>query len=200
MALTLLDVLNRVLDLLSQTRPVSEAEFADVRPEARWFRRTIEGVVQQELRARTWTFSKATATLGKDATPPDFDYMYRYLMPTDCLRLLPVTYDGLRNGSLVPYELFGRYIHTDYEAPMPIRYIADMQDPADWDAGFAAVIVAALAMLYAPKLTGGKLNYYQIAKDAYDSALETAYTANLIEEYPDPVEAHDVIRVRNYDG
>lgn len=198
---TKLEILNRVLDLLAQTRPITSEEYeAGSHTAATWFDRTFPDVVREELRARVWTFSKAMTTIDEDGDAPEFDYMHRYEKPVDCLRLLPLTYEGLRGGNLVPYELFGNFIHTDHQSPISIRYVEDKQDPADWDAGFVAVIIAALAMRYAPKLTGGKINYYQIAQDAYEKALETAFTTNLVEEYPDPIEAHDIIRVRGYDG
>ena len=55
-----------------------------------------------------------------------------------------------------------------------------MTDPNDWDALFTEVLVAALAIKIAHPLTH-KAGMIDIARSAYDRALEAAFTANAIQ-------------------
>ncbi|TJV01698.1 MAG: hypothetical protein E5Y35_30320, partial [Mesorhizobium sp.] len=63
---------------------------------------------------------------------------------------------------------------------LTIRYIANLTDPNDWDALFTEVLVAALAIKVAHPLTH-KAGMIDIARAAYDRALDAAFSANAIQ-------------------
>lgn len=194
--LTTLDILQATLDVLSQTRAITQTELTNnSQPEARWFNRVYPRTVRALLRSSVWTFAKGTAEVTKDTTNPSFDWSYRYALPSDWVRLLPLTRGGLREGDLIPFELFGSWLHTDDAGPLKMRGVQDMQDPDDWDHLFVDVVIGRLAVLYAPKLTG-KVNYSRMAKEYFDDAFALAEQMGAIEEWPEPVEEHDIIRVR----
>ena len=194
--LTILDICNQTLDALSQSRTMTQVEFDNEEtPEARFFARNFAPTIQALLRANVWSFSKATDQLTADGTAPDFEYAYRYAMPATWLRLLPITYQGDVGGQLIDFKKYGNFIHMDYAGPVNVTGVQDMQDPDLWDACFVEVAVAKLAMKYAVKLTG-KTDYYRMSKDMYDEAMNTAMAIDAIEDYPDPIEQHEIVRVR----
>ena len=194
--LTKLDVCNQVLDALSQSRTITELQQTDLSSaEARFFDRNFVTTVRAQLRANVWSFSKVQAVLTVDATAPDFDYAYRYAVPDNWLRVLPITEDGSVGGRLLDFKKIGNFIHIDHGGDLRVEGVQEMLDPAEWDASFVEVVVAKLAMKYAARLTG-KTNYYQMAKDMYQEALDTAIAIDAIEDYPDPIEQHDILRVR----
>ena len=194
--LTILDICNQTLDALSQSRTMDQTEFDnETTPEARFFARNFAPTIRALLRANVWSFSKTTAQLTADATSPAFEYGYRYAMPSTWLRLLPITENGEVGGPLTDFKKYGSFIHTHVAGSINVTGVQDMQDPDDWDDCFVEVAVAKLAMKYAVKLTG-KADYYRMAKDMYDEAMDTAMAIDAIEDYPEPIEQHDILRVR----
>lgn len=194
--LTELDIWNGALDILSQSRPVTTAEKAALStPDARWFDRNFSKTVRELLRANVWTFAKDLEELTADGTPPAFDFLYRYAVPADWVRVLPITQYGFVNGAPIPHEIAGSWIYTDDAGPLKVRGVQDMQDPDDWDHLFVPVVEAALARKYALKLTG-KANYAKMADDAFQTSFDIAVTVGAIEEPYEVVEAHDIVRVR----
>lgn len=194
--LTAIDIYNQTLDALSQSRIVTAGELSGLTtPEARFFDRNFSPSVRSQLRANIWSFSKTTAQLTADATGPDFEYSYRFEIPATWLRLLPITENGEVGGQLIDFKKYGTFVHMDRQGPINVTGVQDMQDPDDWDDTFVEVMVAKLAMKYAVKLTG-KTDYYSMSKDMYEEALNTAMTIDAIEDYPEPIEQHDILRVR----
>ena len=195
--LTKLDICNQTLDALSQSRTITAVELAnEATPEARFFTRNFAPTIQALLRANVWSFSKAMDQLTADATAPDFEYDFRYAIPATWLRVLPITEDGDVGGALVDFKKYGSFIHTNHGGPLNVTGVQDMQDPDDWDACFVEVAVAKLAMKYAVRLTG-KADYYRMAKDMFEEGMDVAMSIDAIEDYPEPIEQHDILRVRD---
>ena len=191
-----LDIWNLTLDALSQSRVITADQKTNLSSsEARWFNRNFNVTVRGLLRSNIWTFAKDMAEVTADGTAPDFDYMYRFEYPNDWVRLLPITANGEKVGDLIHYEIVGQYIHTDEPGPLKLRGIQDLVDPATWDPLFVDVVVARLMQRYALRLTG-KTDYKKIADEALMTAMDDAMTIGAIEEYQEPIEAHDIIRVR----
>lgn len=196
MALTKTDICNQTLDVLSQSATLNATDLAGgATAEARWFNRNYDTTLQATLRADVWSFAKDLTTLTADATAPAFDWSYRFELPDSWLRLLPLTEGGILFGAPVPYERVARFIHTNLEGPIKVRGIQLIEDPNAWDVDFIEVFTSRMAMKYAMKLTG-KVNYLQIAQNAFDMAYDTARMVGAIEDYPVPVEEHDILRVR----
>jgi len=192
-----LDIWNLTLDGLSQSRVITSAEKAALSSsEARWFNRNYNPTVRALLRANVWTFAKDLAEVEADATAPAFDYAYRFALPNDWVRLLPITDNGQKVGDLIHYEIVGDWIHTDEPGPLKLRGIMDLVDPDTWDHLFVDVAVARLMQKFAVRLTG-KVDYKKLADAEFDRAFDAAMIVGAIEEYQEPVEAHDIIRVRD---
>jgi hypothetical protein len=120
------------------------------------------------LRDHSWNFAmrrKALpASASQDATP--FGFAYR--MPADNIRLIEVL--GYRRGD---YQLEGPFILSDAAAPLSIRYIADVPEPAEWDDLFAKAFAMRVAWQIADRITGDT-NRVQMAERKYRAALSEA--------------------------
>lgn len=113
------------------------------------------GYVRDEvLRMYPWAFAMKRAALPASAETPAFGYKYSYPVPTDCLRVLPLRCNGLLNGAPIKYEYESRALLTDAEAPLLVRYIRRVTNPAEFDPLFARVFGLHIAYLAANRVTG----------------------------------------------
>jgi hypothetical protein len=86
------------------------------------------------------TFTNVSTSDGVATFSPAFQWTYRILLETDCLRVVEVGFDG----EDVEYELEGRYILTDQES-IDYRYIYDCSDDTLFDTMFATCFALYLA-------------------------------------------------------
>lgn len=105
------------------------------------------------LRAHPWNCALARVQLGPLVNRPAFGWTYRFQLPSDCLRLLPVTQDGAPDGPPIAYEVEGRTVVADV-TPLKVRYVRRLTDPNAFDASLVHAIAAHLAMTVAGAVTG----------------------------------------------
>lgn len=155
------------------------------------------GFLRDELlRKHPWVFAKQRAKLPAMATKPAFGYLYQYELPTDCLRVLPLTCTGEEDGKHVRHRVEGRKILTDLCAPLKIIYIQKRTTASEFDPLFARALGQALALKAAQNITG-KTTYVQKAQDLYGQALSEAYITNALEAGTDNNQlANEVLDVR----
>lgn len=162
---------------------------------ARWLSRRFEHVVQAALRANVWGFSCELHSLSAAVDTPEFRWDYQYDLPNGWLRVLPLTEDGARGGNLIPYEVKDNVLMTDEAAPLSVEVVMDRQDPAAWDPLFAEYIAAELGLGLARRFT--KLaSLVKDAQEAVSIAYAQAEQAGAFEGSAEPIEQHDIIRVR----
>jgi hypothetical protein len=117
---------------------------------------------------------------GTDTGSGDCTLNFAYELPADCLRPLPLTHNGEPDGVPISWRQEAGLIYSDRSGPLLIRYVANLTDPNDWDALFTEVLVAALAIKIAHPLTH-KAGMIDIARSAYERALDAAFSANAIQ-------------------
>ena len=61
----------------------------DEAEEARAVRRFYKSTLRAELRSHPWNCARKRALLAALAEPPPFGFRYQYLLPADCVRILP---------------------------------------------------------------------------------------------------------------
>jgi hypothetical protein len=177
MAETVEDIANMALDLLVEA-PITSLDDND-KP-ARLLKRHFDLTRRSELTKHAWAFAIFREELDALEDAPTSDvYGYGYDMPDDALRVLPLTYDGEVTGTPIPFKLEGRMILTNHSGPRLVRYIANLTDPADWDALFTEALAARLAMKIALPLTQ-KPTFFQVAQRAYEEAIADARRINAI--------------------
>ena len=144
------------------------------------------------LRSYPWNCAVRLASLPANAVAPVHGYAYAYNLPVDCLRLLHVS------GELedeVKYRVLGRQVQTDEPGPLPIIYIARVEDVAQYDALLVDALAARLAATLAYDRTGSQA----VARDKFDVYLRTMVEARRVdaqEGLPEPFTADDWLKAR----
>lgn len=146
-----------------------------------------EPVRDAELRRRRWRFAIKRVSLAALSSTPDSDYDYQYQVPNDYLRLIEggdiaQTADmaDYRGGASALYSVEGNKILTNLGAPLAIRYIARITDPALFDVAFAEAFAMRLAFECCERITQSD-SKQALCKDAYKEALKEARQANALE-------------------
>jgi len=132
------------------------------------------------LRDHTWNFAMRRYALPRVADP-DFDtapYGYAYRLPAGSVRLVDVM--GARADD---YQVEGAYILSGMAAPLRIRCIVDVTEPAEWDSLFAKAFAMRVAWQIADRITGDP-NRVQIAERKYRAALMEAKRVDARENPP----------------
>jgi hypothetical protein len=176
MAITPLDIANMALAVLDEA-PIDSLDH-DVKA-ARLLNMHFDQTREVELTRHAWVFAiLASSVAGADSG--DCTLNFAYELPADCLRPLPLTANGEPGGVPISWRQEAGLIYSDRSGPLIIRYVANLTDPNDWDALFTEVLVAALAIKIAHPLTH-KAGMIDIARSAYDRALDAAFSANAIQ-------------------
>jgi hypothetical protein len=102
------------------------------------------------LRAYPWNCATRRASLAALTTAPAWGYGRQFQLPNDCLRVLET--EGDLSGTTWRRE--GNLILTDEAAPLRVRYIAQVTDPAQFDALLVDAIAAHLAGAIGYAVTG----------------------------------------------
>lgn len=190
--LTQLDVFNLAMDFVKEpAAPSLATESAAMRVLHRNWEITIDTLLEQY----PWDFAKERHVITADITEPGFNWLRRFQVPAGTVRVLPITYYGKRNGEILQYERVGDFIETDHESPLYITVIKRIHEPGLWSNLFANMVSLALAQ----KLVAKFANKRQYAADidgAFARAQAMAERMDAFNSTPDPIESHDVIRVR----
>lgn len=176
-----------------------EGPFTDVDTDntanSRWFVRNYEVTRDAEIRKHVWNFAKKRAVVTVDGTAPTFGWSKRYAVPTDCLRVLQLRYDGEFEGATIPFEVEGAYILTEQTATLNLLYLWQITDTTKFDPNFVEALACRLAMKAAHRFTG-KQSMVQTAASFYADAISEARLANAIEGTPQRAYDDDVIAAR----
>lgn len=171
------DLANMALDILKEA-PVSSLE--DQRPIGKWLKRNFAVTRDSVLTDANWNFALKRAELPEESTAPAFGWNYSYLLPADCLRLLPLTECGNYEGRPVPHEVENRRVLTDKCGPLKVRYVYRNETYSQYSAAFQEALAGRLAMKMGHWLTG-KVSYVQVAQSMYEDALKKAWLHDAIE-------------------
>lgn len=192
-ALSTTDIANMALDYLDE---VYLNDFnTDTGSVARWMQRNFWPTAWSLMRKHPFNFAIARASLTADATAPAFGWSYSYTMPSDCLRVLPVTADGTEDGTPVTHKIEGQSILTDAAAPLYIRYIKRIDNTGLFDNQFCDVLAAILAQK-AAHFISGKQSYAQLMGQMAAGLLNEAQMIDALEGTPEDPIADDWINAR----
>lgn len=129
------------------------------------------------LRTGSFNFAVVRAELQALAVTP-LSYRYAYELPALTVRLLEVI--GPNGRATGDYQLEGRQILADWGAPLPVRIIADVTEPALWDDAFAEAFACRLAWKVGRKIAGS--NYSETAgEEEYKAATAAAKQVDAME-------------------
>lgn len=177
-------IMNMALDLLEEEPMLSPD---DDRPAVRWMNRNYLPVLDSLIEGHPWNFALKRASIPALAEAPAFGWRYAFQLPSDCIRVMPLTYAGHRNGPSIPYEMEGRQILTDAAAPLRIRYLRRVTDMATMSPSFVQAFAASLAFRSANWITG-KQSYAQALKDEAARLMATAQSIDSLSGTPEEPE------------
>ncbi len=178
MPITALDIANQALGVIDEA-PI--ASFAEDSKPARLMNTHYELTVEAELSKYVWAFAMTTDEIeGTNINGSEGTLTYEYEIPSDCLRILPLTHNGEPDGIPLSWEQRNGKIYSDYAGPITLRYIGRLTEPDDWNALFTEVLISALAVKVALPLTH-KQGMVEVARQAYSEAVRAALKANAIE-------------------
>ncbi|PTS84150.1 hypothetical protein DBR00_11500 [Pseudomonas sp. HMWF032] len=100
------------------------------------------------LRSHPWNCTIKRVLLAPDADAPAFGYSSKFELPSDFLRVLEVT----DNGVFIDYLLEGRSILAD-SSSLQLRYVYRNEVENTWDAGLVMLLTLAMAAAIAYPIT-----------------------------------------------
>lgn len=179
-------IINRAMTKLGADRLMSET---DSNAQSRAIEAVYDGVLENLLRIHRWSFAIRRAQLAALTGDTVYGYQYQYQLPADCLRIDAVSdvpHQEWHYGYHMPfprYQVEGRKILTDMEAPIYLRYGARIDDPSHYDSAFAEAFACALAVEICEAITQSSTKK-QAALQSYDLAIKQARLASAIERPP----------------
>lgn len=107
------------------------------------------------LRSFEWPFAKDRKSLSQETNTPDFEWDYKYKLPTDFHRLVKNHTTGDTTDTTDRQDIEGDYLLSNYDEA-DIVYIKKVTDPADFDPLFTEVLILTLAKKLITALAGTK--------------------------------------------
>jgi hypothetical protein len=147
MATSVVAICNRALDLIGQS-PI--ASLTDPTNTAAACLRNYDQSRDAVLRSYPWNSATRRVALPALSAAPAWGFARKFQLPVDCLRVLDS--EGDLHGTRWRRE--GNTILTDAGAPLRLRYIARVADPAELDPMLSDLIALHLASQIAYLITG----------------------------------------------
>lgn len=145
---------------------------------------------QSELRKHFWSFALKRDTLPALSTAPAWGFDTGFQLPSDYLRLIQINdtfavpaQTDYRTQDDSAWVIESGVVMCNFGAPLKIRYVRDVTDPASFDPLFAEALGCRLAYLGCEKLTNST-SKQQVAQGRYTEAVRDAVRANAIERPP----------------
>lgn len=193
-----ISIANRALTKLGADRILL---LTDETQAARTINSMFEDVRDAEVRRYRWKFAIKRATLPALAEAPAWGYKYQYPLPADYLGLVQVNEFYVRSGVKykAAWSVEAGNILCDFEAPLKLRYMSRVENPAAFDPLFIEVFACKLALESCEALTQSANKYQQMA-EAYKFAVSEATRQDAIENPPDELPWGTWLESRERDG
>jgi hypothetical protein len=139
--------------------------------------------LQEVLGQYDWSCCRKRVRLAPDVTRPAFGFLYRYVLPVNCIRIVSVYrgHDDPAEGDAIPYTVESGYILTD-AGELELIYIERPEEPGMMSPAVRKAVSTTLAALLATPLTSSE----QLAARVYGesaAALERAKTDDAQESW-----------------
>lgn len=165
---TKIQVWNMALDILKE-QPL--ASTADTDAPALWLSRNYDQQRDFLMENMLWKFALTRAQIAAEATAPSWGWTYQYILPTDCMRIIPPTYNGIWMGTPLPYETENGLLLMNQPGPLKLRYIQRITNEGLFTNGFVEVLSLRLARKLAHWMTG-KASMMETINNQLKEALE----------------------------
>lgn len=159
---------------------VSITAITDSTPQARWASVLWAHTLRELIHGYPWKFALKRDTLETpSATAPEFEYDYKYTLPTDCLRVWNI-YDMESDE----WTVEGGELYCNLSEDVYIHYIADITDVSLFPPAFARCLADKLAADLCSKMAEGGSKYRQALLAEFERDIAQAYKLNAIEGQP----------------
>jgi hypothetical protein len=183
-------ICNLALQKLGSARIVSLSQNV---PQAKSVAACYESQRDNELRKYLWNFAKRRTTLAASAVPPAFMYEAAYPVPSDFLRLIKPARLGL-DWHLEQHEGALAILSND-GAPLEVRYLARVTNPALFDPSFVEMLACKIAWQTCEDITQSNTKKAALAEEyQYHRAEARRTNAFEIPHTPQPVDEWLVAR------
>jgi hypothetical protein len=186
------DIANMAIDVLDD---VPIASLSEDTPVGRFMGRNFWRVYDEVIYAYPWAFARKYQAITRDGTAPAFGFLYRYQIPTDCVRILPPRANGQWGALPILHERVGNYIYCDFEGPLKLIYTSRETNTGLWNPLFNRILAMQLAVYAAQNITG-KIGYVEKAKMLLEDAWAKIATESQEAGTPEPQNRSEVVDVR----
>lgn len=171
-------ICNRALQKVGAKRITSISEDS---VSARACNNCYESLRDAELQAHKWNFAIYRAELAADSPAPDWGPANSFTLPSDFLKLADP--DQFDNTSAIDYQIEGRKIFSNFDAPLYIRYVKQVTDPNEMDVLFREALACRMALELCEELTQSNSKKESLRSD-YDAAIKLARRSNAFARRP----------------
>lgn len=171
-------ICNQALSLIGQPSIVALSDSSKQAIECnKWYESERDNLISNF----NWNFARKRAALAQDATAPAFEWLYQYVMPSDCLRALEIY------GPVDPlWVVEADRLLTD-ETSVNLVYLYRVTDPNKFPTIFREALSYRLASKIAFTLTN-KTNLTETMWAAAEAVILRATLTDAIEGNPDDTE------------
>ena len=127
-------------------------DLSDDSKQAQFANRFYDQTRDEVLASHAWNFAIRRATLPQLSTPPDYEWLYAYQLPSDHIRLLRLNNYEI-DQMAESYAVEGSQLLTDAETA-EIKYIARLTDVTLYPPLFVEALSIKLAAKLSAPLTG----------------------------------------------
>lgn len=192
MASSEVEIANSALVKIGEERISS---FDDPGKAARTCKRQYPLMRDRLLEDYNWTFAIARQSLAPDATPPDFGFEQRFLLPADCLRLIGLWTAGMDarqyTSTDIAHKVEGRYLLLD-DTTAFIFFIKKVTNPIVFAPAFVECLALLLAVDICYDLTGGTAHETRLLQ-RLDKQIKRARLTQAIQGSPEVIEASEFL-------
>lgn len=154
------------------------SSLSDASETARECNAAYELLRDRELRSNRWKFAITRTTLAPSSTTPDFAYLYAFLLPSDCLRVLFPARIGL--DWKIENHTGSPAILTNDGTTLEIRYVQRITDATKFDLLFVEALACKLAWHLCERLTQSN-SKKAAALEEYKMCMAEARRMNAVE-------------------
>lgn len=147
-------------------------------PNARHINNCFAHIRDSEIRKRSWGFARKFVQLPAATVAPIFSYTNAFALPSDCIRILPP------RDATCDWRVVGRYIYTDWGAPLDLEYLHQVTDPNQMDVLFQEALACRIAWHCCEAITQSNQKKADTMTE-YKAAIAEARQANAFENISD---------------
>lgn len=179
---SIVEVYNLAAERMGSSTVIASPD--DDRHVARTIRKVFDITRRASIRDGAWNFATRRAELAAEYDPDRviFPWAYGFPMPANYLRFLEVL--DCRKDE---YAYEDGVVLSNSAGPLRIKYLVDVDEPANWDEGFAESFALKLAVRCGRGIGGSAFDLEQ-CKDDYKASLSAAKRVDA-RENPGPAQA-----------